>query len=153
MRIGELSKQTGISQRMLRYYEQEGLLEPSRTSAGYREYDEYSVILVRHIRNLSDSGMKLKSIKILLPCISGAESAPKFIGCPEVKATLQKELEKLDLKLKELSESRNVVAGFLQELIPEQARQSNVNEFRGSIEKPPQVLSHQRQKVPRNKNR
>ncbi|QLE98440.1 MerR family transcriptional regulator [Neptunomonas phycophila] len=119
MRIGELSKQTGISQRMLRYYEQEGLLQPSRTSTGYREYNECSVILARHIRNLNDSGMKLKSIKILLPCISEAESSPKFVGCPEVKATLQKELEKLDIKLKELNDSRNVVAGFLEELIPE----------------------------------
>ena len=119
MRIGELSKQTGISHRMLRYYEQEGLLEPIRTSAGYREYNERSVNLARHIRNLNDSGMKLKSIRVLLPCISGIESSPKFVGCPEVKATLQKELEKLDTKLKELNESRNAVAGFLQELIPE----------------------------------
>ncbi len=119
MRIGELSKQTGISQRMLRYYEQGGLLEPSRTSKGYREYNEYSVILARHIRNLNNSGIKLKSIKILLPCISGAESSPKFVGCPQVKATLQRELEMLDIKLKELNDSRNAVAGFLQELIPE----------------------------------
>ena len=119
MRIGELSKQTGISQRMLRYYEQEGLLEPNRTSTGYREYNERFVNLARHIRNLNDAGIKLKSIKVLLPCISGAESSPKFVGCPEVKATLQKELEKLDLKLIELNGSRNAVAGFLQELIPE----------------------------------
>ena len=119
MRIGELSKQTGISHRMLRYYEQEGLLEPIRTNSGYREYNEGTVNLARHIRNLSDSGIKLKSIRALLPCISGIESSPKFVGCPVVKATLQKELEKLDTKLKELNDSRNAVAGFLQELIPE----------------------------------
>ncbi|SFC54170.1 DNA-binding transcriptional regulator, MerR family [Microbulbifer thermotolerans] len=121
MRIGELSKRTGISQRMLRYYEQEGLLEPRRTSTGYREYNDRLVALARHIRNLSNSGIKLKSIKILLPCISGEEGYPQFVGCPEVRATLQKELEKLDLKLKELNDSRNLVAGFLQELIPEKA--------------------------------
>lgn len=30
MRIGDLSRQTGLSSRMLRYYEQEGLLHPTR---------------------------------------------------------------------------------------------------------------------------
>lgn len=127
MRIGELSKQTGISQRMLRFYEQEGLLEPSRTSTGYREYNECSVILARHIRNLNNSGMKLKSIKILLPCISGTESSPKFVGCSEVKAVLQNELEKLDVKLRELNNSRNAVAGFLYDLIPENDESSQAN--------------------------
>lgn len=120
MRIGELSEQTGISQRMLRYYEQEGLLEPERSCAGYRMYNARSVALARHIRNLNEAGMKLKTIKILLPCISGEETPPQFVGCPEVKAVLQNELKKLDEKLRELGNSRNAVAGFLYDLIPEQ---------------------------------
>lgn len=119
MRIGELSKKTGISQRMLRYYEQEGLIEPTRTSAGYRDYNSNAVVLVRHIRNLNEAGMKLQSIKVVLPCISGEVSAPQFVGCSAVKATLQKELEKINIKLNELTESRNNVAKFLDELIPD----------------------------------
>lgn len=124
MRIGELSKQTGVSQRMLRYYEQEGLLAPERSSAGYRVYNRRSISLTRHISNLNEAGMKLKSIKILLPCLSGEKTHPQFVGCPEVKDVLQKELEKLDVKLRELSNSRNAVEGFLHGLIPEQGESS-----------------------------
>ncbi|TVU59258.1 MerR family DNA-binding transcriptional regulator [Paenarthrobacter nitroguajacolicus] len=38
MRIGELSTRTGVSVRSLRYYEQQLLVEPQRTSAGHRIY-------------------------------------------------------------------------------------------------------------------
>ncbi|MBB3139341.1 MerR family transcriptional regulator [Halomonas organivorans] len=127
MRIGELSEQTGISQRMLRYYEQEGLLEPERSNAGYRIYNRSSIALARHIRNLNEAGMTLKNIKILLPCLSDKETHPQFVGCSEVKAVLQKELEKLDVKLRELNNSRNAVAGFLYDLIPEQDESSQAN--------------------------
>ncbi|MEN6670290.1 MerR family transcriptional regulator [Psychrobacter sp. B38] len=120
MRIGELSEQTGISQRMLRYYEQKGLLKPERSSSGYRTYNEYSTALVRHIRNLSKVGIKLKTIKILLPCISGEETSPQFVGCPRVKAILQSELEKLNEQLMGLGNSRDAVAGFLDNLISNQ---------------------------------
>jgi DNA-binding transcriptional MerR regulator len=40
MRVGQLSQKTGVSVRMLRYYEQQGLLKPGRSQAGYRDYDE-----------------------------------------------------------------------------------------------------------------
>lgn len=119
MRIGQLSEMTGISQRMLRYYEQEGLLNPKRTDAGYRIYDEHSVTLVKHIRNLNEAGMKLEHIKILLPCLSGKDSEPRFVGCPKVKAVLKGELDKLDRKLSDLADSRNSFARFLRDLIPE----------------------------------
>lgn len=119
MRIGELSVKTGVSQRMLRYYEQEGLITAERSSKGYRLYGDNSVVLVRHIRNLNEAGMKLNNIRSLLPCLSGEKSKPQFVGCPEVKAVLQKELKNLDLKLRELSESRDAVAGFLLDLLPD----------------------------------
>ena len=41
MNIGQASKQSGISTKMIRYYEQIGLLEPAkRTDSGYRIYSE-----------------------------------------------------------------------------------------------------------------
>ncbi len=124
MRIGELSVKTGVSQRMLRYYEQEGLIAPERSSKGYRLYSDSSAALVRHIRNLNEAGIKLNNIRSLLPCISGEENKPQFVGCPEVKAVLQKELKNLDIKLRELSDSRNAVAGFLLDLLPEHREDS-----------------------------
>lgn len=41
MRIGELSKYTGVSPRSLRYYEEQGLLTSSRSDAGQRHYSEW----------------------------------------------------------------------------------------------------------------
>jgi hypothetical protein len=41
MRIGELSRRTGVNAHQLRYYEAQGLLEADRGTNGYREYDDY----------------------------------------------------------------------------------------------------------------
>jgi hypothetical protein len=43
MRIGELRRRTGVSERLLRYYEEQGLLRPQRRPSGYREYDDSDV--------------------------------------------------------------------------------------------------------------
>ena len=56
MRIGELADRTGVSRRLLRYYEEQGLLVPSRADNGYREYGESHVDVVRQIAGLLDAG-------------------------------------------------------------------------------------------------
>ena len=40
MRVGEAARQVGTSARMLRYAEQLGLVAPTRTAGGYRDYGE-----------------------------------------------------------------------------------------------------------------
>jgi hypothetical protein len=57
MRIGALSRQTGVSRRLLRYYEEQGLLRPVRLANGYREYSETDVAAVQHIRALLAAGL------------------------------------------------------------------------------------------------
>jgi len=54
VRIGELSRRTGVSVRLLRYYEEQGLLSPGRAGNGYREYRDGDVDVVRQIRTLLD---------------------------------------------------------------------------------------------------
>jgi DNA-binding transcriptional MerR regulator len=111
MRIGELARRTGVSERMLRYYEHEGLLKPKRTGSGYRDYGPDEIDAVHRIRVLSSAGLKISSIRMLLPCVLGA--APVFHPCAEVRATLRHEAEKLDAKLSYLGESRQIVASLL----------------------------------------
>ncbi|PWC18869.1 MerR family transcriptional regulator [Brenneria corticis] len=111
MRIGELARRTGVSERMLRYYEQEGLLQPVRTDAGYRDYGNAEVQVAQRIRMLSAAGLKIETIRILLPCI--LDNQPRFEPCKEVRAALRQEVEKLDEKLRDLGESRQIVASFL----------------------------------------
>lgn len=61
MRIGELSERTAVSARMLRHYEQLGLLRPERSANGYREYTEADVELVTNLRCLADLGLDLRT--------------------------------------------------------------------------------------------
>ncbi|WP_353191176.1 MerR family transcriptional regulator [Pandoraea pnomenusa] len=119
MQIGELANATGVSERMLRYYEQEGLLRPTRTEAGYRLYGEPELLAARRIRLLSASGLKIESIRLLLPCMVGSGDADDpatgttFQPCDDVREVLRREIDKLDAKLRDLGESRQIVASFL----------------------------------------
>ncbi|WP_081885177.1 MerR family transcriptional regulator [Paraburkholderia kururiensis] len=111
MRIGELARLTGVSERMLRYYEHEGLLSPKRTDSGYRDYGSEEVDAAQRIRMLSAAGLKISSIRLLLPCVLGKK--PVFHPCVQARALLRDEVEKLDTRLRELSETRKVVARLL----------------------------------------
>jgi len=111
MRIGELARRTGISGRMLRYYEQEGLLQPGRKESGYRDYAEAEIQAAQRIRMLTKAGLKIDTIRVLLPCM--LDNEPHFAPCKAVQAALRKEVEKLDDKLRELNHSRKIIASFL----------------------------------------
>jgi DNA-binding transcriptional MerR regulator len=91
MRIGELADRTGVSRRLLRYYEEQGLLAPSRADNGYREYGESHVDVVRQVAGLLDAGLPTRIIEQLLPCLD----TPKTIYVPDVTPemieTLQRE--------------------------------------------------------------
>jgi DNA-binding transcriptional MerR regulator len=68
MRIGELGRATGVAPRMLRYYEDQGLISPRRLDNGYREYDDYLIDRVRKIRGLIDAGIPTRIVADILPC-------------------------------------------------------------------------------------
>ena len=57
MRIGELARRTGVSTRLLRYYEEQGLMVPQRSANGYRDYSEEFVDQIAQIRSLLDGGL------------------------------------------------------------------------------------------------
>ena len=68
MRIGELATRSGVSVRALRYYEEQGLLIPERSSSGQRHYAESAVELVRFFQQMYAAGLTSKNIAGLLPC-------------------------------------------------------------------------------------
>lgn len=114
MRIGELARRSGVSERMLRYYEQQGLLRPARTEAHYREYGDVELLAVMRIRQLNEAGLKLNAIRILLPCM--VDGPATFEPCDEIRSVLTEELAQLEKKLRDLKESRNIVASYLASL-------------------------------------
>ncbi|WP_410537380.1 MerR family transcriptional regulator [Streptomyces sp. KL2] len=111
MLIGELSRRTGVSTRLLRYYEEQGLLTPERGPNGYREYGEDAVLTVRQIRALLDAGLTTEVIRSVLPCARGSE--PDFDWCADLRGALERELAALDERIGELTRSRDALAAYL----------------------------------------
>lgn len=114
MKIGELSKRTGVSIRMLRYYEAEGLLKPQRTTSGYRDYDPAEMRTVERIRLLGSAGMTLATIRQFLPCVRG--DGPVFEPCDELRNVLHEQIRLADQKAERLARSRNVLESFLHDI-------------------------------------
>ncbi|MDI5975097.1 MerR family transcriptional regulator [Amycolatopsis magusensis] len=111
MRIGELSRRTGVHTHQLRYYEAQGLLEADRGPNGYREYGEDAVLRVKQIRHLLGAGLSSEDIAYLLPCATG--EAPDLIGCPELLAAMRSRLERLNEQLARLAQSRDALADYI----------------------------------------
>lgn len=67
MNIGEASAASGVSAKMIRYYEQAGLIPPAdRSQAGYRVYDDADVHRLRFVRRARDLGFAVAEISELL---------------------------------------------------------------------------------------
>lgn len=69
MKIGAFSRASGISIRMLRFYEAADIITPARTAGGYREYAERDVSFVRKAAMLNRAGLALKDIALLRDCL------------------------------------------------------------------------------------
>lgn len=67
MNIGEVSKASGVSQRMIRHYEAIGLIpKAARRESGYRDYDDREVRTLQFIRRARDLGFAIADIGRLL---------------------------------------------------------------------------------------
>lgn len=113
MRIGALSRRTGVSERLLRYYEEQDLLHPTRLSNGYREYDESHVTAVGHIRALLAAGLPTAVIARVLHCVhsDGGQLVPE--PCPGMIDHLQREQTRIDEAIAQLQGSRQALTALL----------------------------------------
>jgi DNA-binding transcriptional MerR regulator len=105
MRIGTLAARTGVSERLLRYYEEQGLLTPERLPSGYRVYDDSAVDTVRHIRTLLAAGLNTSTIGVVLPCVrdDGDRIVPT---CSDMMTRLRTERDRLSAAIADLEVSQ-----------------------------------------------
>ncbi|GGV29998.1 MerR family transcriptional regulator [Actinomadura cremea] len=113
MRIGALALRTGVSRRLLRYYEEQGLIQPQRSANGYREYSESDVAAVRHIRALLAAGLPTTVIARLLHCVhdDGERLVPS--ACPGMVANLRREYHRITEAITQLQSSQQVLDTML----------------------------------------
>ena len=115
MLIGDLSGQTGVPARMLRYYEDQGLLSPARDASGYRSYQESDVGKVRQIRGLRDSGLPTEIIRRILPFLDDPCQIHLSAQCltAETASLLRGEVTRLQQRIDCLTRNRDALLGYL----------------------------------------
>lgn len=100
MNIGEAAAAAGVSPKMIRHYEQIGLVpEATRTESGYRQYGEREVSILRFIRQSRKLGFSIEQIAGLLGLWSNRARTSR-----EVKALAQSHLDALNEKMRELAQ-------------------------------------------------
>ncbi|WP_461175134.1 MerR family transcriptional regulator (plasmid) [Arthrobacter sp. Z1-9] len=114
MRIGELANKTGIPARMLRYYEEQGLMSPRRLDNGYRIYDDYLVDRVKKIRGLVDSGIPTRIISNILPCLNQPQTIVVKNAEPGLRELLVTERDRMTEKIDFLIHNRDSITQYIE---------------------------------------
>jgi MerR family copper efflux transcriptional regulator len=110
MNIGEAAKASGVSAKMLRYYESIGLVpQASRTAAGYRTYGQREVDTLRFIRRARDFGIPMDRVKILVGLWQDKTRPSR-----EVKRIALQQVAELEAKITELTAMKGALAGLAQ---------------------------------------
>ncbi|MGZ0204751.1 MerR family transcriptional regulator [Streptomyces sp. RM1] len=109
MRIGELARRSGVSERSLRYYESQGLLVSERSPGGHREFGEWAVDRVVRIQALYAAGLHSKKIARLLPCMRDADGGPNEFATARLVDELAEERDRIDRLIADLVRSREVL--------------------------------------------
>ncbi|WFL76138.1 Cu(I)-responsive transcriptional regulator [Altererythrobacter arenosus] len=102
MNIGQASRASGVSQRMIRHYEKIGLIPaPLRRDSGYRDYTDSDVQRLVFIANARDLGFAMTEIGDLLDLWSN-----EYRTSAEVKALALAKADELGRKAEALSAMR-----------------------------------------------
>ncbi|WP_028228832.1 Cu(I)-responsive transcriptional regulator [Paraburkholderia ferrariae] len=106
MNIGEAARESGVTAKMIRYYESVGLLAPKgRTESGYRVYGAEEVHALRFIRQARRLGFLVDDIRRLLALWHDRSRASA-----EVKSIALAHVTELNHRIAELTQMRDTLA-------------------------------------------
>jgi Cu(I)-responsive transcriptional regulator len=98
MTIGEAARTSGVSAKMIRYYEETGLIPSAgRTGSGYRTYGPKDVQILRFVRRARDLGFPMEKVADLLALWRDRERASA-----DVKRLAQDQVDALDQRIREM---------------------------------------------------
>ncbi len=110
MNIGQAAAASGVSAKMLRYYETIGLIPTTeRSAAGYRTYGEREIETLRFIRRARDFGLPMNRVKLLVGLWQDRMRPSR-----EVKRIAMQQVADLDARIVELTAMKDALAGLAQ---------------------------------------
>lgn len=108
MQIGEASRLTGVSAKMIRHYESIGLIpNADRRDSNYRDYGHHDVHRLGFIRRARDLGFSMDEIRDLLRLWGDTQRTSA-----DVKALTEAHIAELDQKIRLLGEMRDTLANL-----------------------------------------
>lgn len=100
MNIGQAAKISGVNAKLIRHYEEIGIIpKASRSEAGYRTYAEADVHILSFVKRARNLGFSMKEIKKLVGLWRNKSRASS-----EVKSLALKHVEEMEMKISELQE-------------------------------------------------
>jgi DNA-binding transcriptional MerR regulator len=109
LRIGEVARRTGLPVKTIRYYCDEGLLQPrTRSEAGYRLFDEENLAELTIIRSLRAMDVSIPELARILEVRRAG-----VCNCSVLKDSIAAKMESINLRIDELASMKDELARLL----------------------------------------
>ncbi len=109
LRIGEVARRTGLPVKTIRYYCDEGLLQPrARSESGYRLFDEENLAELTIIRSLRAMDVSIPELARILEVRRAG-----VCNCSVLKDSIAAKLESIHLRIDELAAIKDELARLL----------------------------------------
>ena len=105
MNIGQAAQHANLPPKTIRYYEEIGLVTPSRAENGYRDYSENDVHRLRFLQRSRSLGFTIDECRLLLSLYDDKNRASA-----DVKAVALEKVTEIDRKIADLQSLRDTLA-------------------------------------------